>query len=86
MEFNAIRVVIERLPDEQISETHTKSGGYEITAIDEDEKRRSFWAGALNINGYAFSTSGMSIQEHERLITVEKDEDSRYVNLGVRYV
>jgi hypothetical protein len=81
MEFEAINVVVESLPDEKVSETHTKTGGYEITAAGEDGTVRTFSAGALNLNGYAFATSSMEIGEYNRLVTVEQKDGSRYVNL-----
>lgn len=81
--FEAMRVNVESLPDEQVSETHTKSGGYEITAVGaEDQKRRTFHATALNINGMAIS-GDFSIAEHNETVTIEKDlpGDGNYANL-----
>lgn len=85
VEFEASNVVVESLPDETDG-THTTSGGYEITAVNEKGTVRTFTAGALNLNGYAFATSSMEIGEYDRKIVVTQEEGSRYLNLGVRYL
>lgn len=81
--FEALNVAIESLPDKQISETHTESGGYKITAVNAEGKTRVFQATALNLNGFAFATSGMSIGEYRETVIVEQELDGGYLNLDV---
>lgn len=40
-------------------------------------------AGALNLNGYAFATSGFEIGEYKHTVRVTREEGSRYVNLVI---
>jgi len=83
-EFEAINVVVESQPDKQINETHTESGGYEITAVNKNGKVKEFSAGALNLNGFAFATPSMEIGEYDETIVVEQEDGSRYINLKVQ--
>lgn len=72
-------------------ETHTTNKQLEIERLDENHKRnyRIVWgnpltsnvehemfATSLNINGYGMSTSGMSISQYEKEITIEKRSTS----------
>jgi len=76
IKFEAINVVVEGKSD-------TKSGDYEIRGVDENGKVRDFKAGALNLNGFAFAASSMSIGEYGETVTIEQEKGSRYLNLVV---
>jgi len=81
--FEAMNVNVERQPDIEHSQTHTESGGYEITAIGaENQEHRTFHATALNVNGMAIA-GNFSIGEHNETITLVKETegDGGYMNL-----
>jgi len=84
-EFEATHVVIEVLPDDHVSETHTESGGYRVDGINSDGESRQFHAQALNLNGFAFATSSMEIGEYRQTITIEQEIDGGYLNLEVEH-
>lgn len=74
--FEALQVVITR--EDQDSD-------YEIRAIDSDGVKKTFHAGALNINGMAMATGGLEIGEYRGAVIIEKDRpDSRYLNLNLQ--
>jgi hypothetical protein len=74
MKIEAMQVFIEGKGDKE---------NYEITAIDaETQKVHTILAGALNLNGYAFATSGLDMGEYGKTITLEQESGSRYLNLS----
>lgn len=57
---------------------------YLIRTLDANGEKHEMEAGALNLNGFAFATSGMEIGEYNQTVTVEKENEwSRYVNIRV---